>query len=103
VKPAKPFDLDAVEAEAAGEPFDFAYKGHTYTLPHLHDMDRKVLLAADQGERAAMDELFRSGLGDDYEQFDTQAMKLRTLNALFEKWLRHCGLEPGELQASTRS
>lgn len=106
VKPAKvskPFDLDAVEAEAAGEPFVFTYRGHEYSLPHVQDVDRKVLLAADQGEIAAMNELFRAGLDIDYEQFNAQPMKVRSLDALFKAWLKHCGLEPGELVASTRS
>lgn len=106
IKPAaakKPFDLDAVEAEEAGEPFPFTFGGHEYVLPHVQDMDRKVLVAADQGEKAAMDELFRTGLGADYELFNEQPMKLRTLEALFRNWLEHCGLEPGELQASTSS
>lgn len=106
IKPAKaskPFDLDAVEAEEAGEPFPFDFGGRTYTLPHVQDVDRKVLLSADQGEQAAMVELFRSGLGADYEEFDRQPMKLRSLDALFRAWLAHCGLEPGELVASTRS
>jgi hypothetical protein len=102
-KPKAAFDLDAVEAEEAGEPFPFKFGGHEYVLPHVQDMDRKVLVAADQGEKAAMDELFRTGLGDDYELFNEQPMKLRTLEALFKNWLKHCGLEPGELQASTSS
>jgi len=107
VRPApngsKPFDLDAVEAEAAGEPFEFTFGGHTYTLPHVQDVDRKVVLTADQGDIAAMISLFQLGLGDDYERFNAQPMKLRTLEALFKAWLKHCGLEPGELLASTRS
>jgi hypothetical protein len=106
IKPAvakKPFDLDAVEAEALGEPFPFTFGGREYVLPHVQDMDRKVLLAADQGEQAAMEELFRTGLGADFEEFDRQPMKLRTLEALFRNWLEHCGLEPGELRASTSS
>jgi hypothetical protein len=98
-----PFDLDAVEAEAAGEPFEFTFGGHTYTLPHVQDVDRKVVLTADQGDVAAMISLFQLGLGDDYERFNAQPMKLRTLEALFKAWLKHCGLEPGELLASTRS
>lgn len=100
---SKPFDLDAVEAEVAGEPFSFDFGGHTYALPHVQDVDRKVLLGADQGDVAAMNSLFEIGLGDDYEQFNAQPMKLRTLEALFKAWLAHCGLEPGELVASTRS
>lgn len=106
VKPAKPtkaFDLDAVEAEAAGEPFEFMFGGRTYTLPHLHDIDRSLLNAADQGDVAAMQEAFRSGLGDDYEEFNAKPMKLRSLNALFAAWVEHSGLKPGESQASTRS
>lgn len=99
----KPFDLDAVEAEEAGEPFPFTFGGREYVLPHVQDMDRKVLVAADQGEKQAMDELFRTGLGADYELFNEQPMKLRTLEALFRNWLEHCGLEPGELRASTSS
>lgn len=106
VKPAKvtkPFDLDAVEAEAAGEPFEFTFGGRTYALPHVKDVDRKILLAAEQGEKAAMDALLQLGLGDEYEEFNAQPMKLRSVEALFLAWLEHCGLEPGELGASTRS
>lgn len=102
-KPAKVFDLDAVEAEAAGEPFSFVFGGRTYTLPHLHDIDRKLLNTADQGDIAAMREAFKTGLGDDYEEFEAQPMKLRSLEALFRAWTEHSGLQPGESQASTRS
>jgi hypothetical protein len=103
VKSAKAFDLDAVEAEAAGERFEFVFGGRTYSLPHLQDIDRSLLNAADQGDVAAMQEAFRSGLGDDYDEFNTQPMKLRSLNALFQAWTEHSGLQPGESQASTRS
>lgn len=99
----KPFDLDAVEAEASGEPFEFTFGGRTYTLPHLKDIDRRVLDAADQGDIAAMKEAFRTGLGDDFEEFDAQPMKLGTLDALFRAWTEHSGLQPGESRASTRS
>lgn len=100
---SKPFDLDAVEAEALGEPFEFTFGGCTYSLPHVQDLDRKILVGADQGDVAAMNSLFEVGLGNDYEQFNAQPMKLRSLEALFKAWLAHCGLEPGELGASTRS
>ncbi|MFI6496914.1 hypothetical protein [Nonomuraea typhae] len=99
----KPFDLDAVEAEAVGDPFAFDFGGYTYTLPHVQDVDRKVLLGADRGDVGMMNTLFELGLGDDYERFNAQPMKLRSLEALFKAWLKHCGLEPGELLASTRS
>jgi hypothetical protein len=97
------FDLDAVEAEVAGDPFEFTFGGRPYSLPHLQDVDRTVLNAADQGDLEAMKAAFRSGLGDDFDEFDAQPMKLRSLNALFEAWLEHSGLKPGESQASTRS
>lgn len=100
---SKPFDLDAVEAEALGDPFEFTFGGHTYTLPHVQDVDRKILIGADEGDVAAMNALFEVGLGDDYERFNAQPMKLRSLEALFKAWLAHCGLEPGESLASTRS
>lgn len=101
--PAKAFDLDAVEAESAGEPFPFTFGGKEYTLPHVQDVDRKVLVSADHGDVGAMNALFEVGLGDDYDRFNAEPMKIRSLNALFEAWLKHCGLEPGELGASTRS
>ena len=95
-KPTTAFDLDAVEAEAAGERFEFVFGGRTYSLPHLHDIDRSLLNAADQGDVAAMLEAFRSGLGDDYDEFNRAPMKLRSLNALFAAWTEHSGLKPGE-------
>lgn len=101
--PGKAFDLDAVEAESAGAPFPFTFGGKEYTLPHVQDVDRRVLLGADRGDIGAMNALFEAGLGDDFEAFDAEPMKLRSLNALFEAWLKHCGLEPGELRASTSS
>lgn len=102
--PAKqPFNLDAVEAESAGEPFEFTFAGRTWTLPHLKDIDRRFLNAADQGDVAAMREAFKVGLGDDYEDFEAQPMKIRSLDALFRQWTEHSGLKPGESPASTRS
>jgi hypothetical protein len=97
------FDLDAVEAEAAFEPFRFRLGGRAFTLPHLRMLDRRVVAAADQGDFAAMDAAFRQGLGEDYEAFNQLPLSLHALDALFRGWLEHSGLAPGESPASPRS
>lgn len=97
-------DLDALEAEATGEPFTFRLAGEEFTLPPLTTLDRKefrTLLKAFQGEDvdAGLAPLF----GDQWERFDQQPMSVNQLNKLLEGYLAQQGLDAGESSASTSS
>ena len=97
------FDLDVIEREARREPFPFRLKGRVFTLPHMRGLDRKVLAAVDEGDAAAMTAALQEGLGNRYTEFDGLPLSIDGTKQLFEAWMAHSGLAPGESQASTGS
>ena len=102
-QPGPVFDLDAVEREARREPFVFRLKGRTFTLPHMADLDHKVLLAVDEGDAAAMTAALQAGLAGRYAEFSQLPLSLSGVKTLIEAWMRHSGLAVGESPASTGS
>lgn len=97
-------DLDALEAEATGEPFKFRLAGEEFTLPPLTGLDRKtfkVLVKAFQGED--VDGGLAPLFGDQWERFDALPMSIAQLNRLLEAYLKQQGLALGESSASTSS
>lgn len=96
----KPFDLDALAAEAAGEPFRFTYGGREWVIPRVDEVDKRII-DADPENWAR--EAFRLAFGDQWAEFNDVPMSLRTLNALLEEWARYSGLNLGEAAASSRS
>jgi len=99
----KPFDLDAIEAEAEGRRFEFNYHGRTWSLPPLDAVDKSLISSPTAAPDQLALEAFRQALGDQWEDFDAVPMSLRSLNALLEEWSRFSGVELGEGLASTRS
>lgn len=95
------FDLDAIEAEANGEPFTFVLQGEVFTMLAPEDADWQVMTDTDRPDwtRAFMQEL----LADDYERFAKHTVPIRKLNALIEACTQHYGVTPGESKASARS
>lgn len=109
------FDLDAYAAEARRAPFTFRYGGRSWELAHMADVDWRVIERADQGEISAIREALHAGFGCVHEgdtaavhtdqalAFDRLPQPLRIMNRLFDQWLKHAGLEPGESPASPDS
>lgn len=95
------FDLDAVEHEATGEPFEFRFGGEDYMLPPSVDM----LAVAALQNRDLYGGLARL-LGP--EQLERMAASSATfdepkLRALMDAYGKHLGISLGESEASTGS
>lgn len=104
-KPAddQPFDfnLDAVRAEVDLAPFRVHFDNRRWEFAHLQDLDIWDLVeAADGGDMSAVTGAFRLALGDQYEDFRKVRLPQYKMMPLFKAWQRHCGMEPGESQAS---
>lgn len=95
------FDLDAVEVEAeSADPFRFRWRGEVYEMPLAAALDFTDQLAL---ETASETESMRLILGDDqFDRLTTDPMSTGRMNVLLTQWLRHQGLKPGELPASSR-
>lgn len=99
----KPFDLDALAAEAAGRPFCFTYDGRDWEIPRLEDLDKRLLDRLIDEPEAFTREAFRMAFGERWEEFDALPMTLRTLNSLLEAWSAASGIDLGEGVASASS
>lgn len=97
------FDLDALVAEAARDPFRFRLGGKTWTLPQYGSLDWKVLEYGDSNELTFSREALRIGLGDQWETFSEIPLGLNAVGELFERWVKHSGVRPGESAASSDS
>lgn len=100
---SEPFDfnLDAVKAEVDLAPFRIHWGGRRFEMQHLEALDIWGLLeAAEGGDSAAMVGAFREALGDQWEDFRKIKLPQYKLKALFTAYREHCGLEPGESDAS---
>jgi hypothetical protein len=104
-KPAddQPFDfnLDAVRSEVDLAPFRVNFNGRRWEFAHIESLDIWDLVdAAEGGEIKAMTGVFRISLGDDWEDFRKVKLPQFKMKALFTAYRKHCGLEPGESEAS---
>lgn len=100
---AAALDLDAFERDHRHEPFYFRLGGRWFQLPHMRDVDRKVLRDA-VGDTDAAENAIRRALGEqDYKQFDAIPLSTGGYDELFRQWLEHSGMKPGESEASTGS
>ncbi|WP_432091832.1 hypothetical protein [Streptomyces sp. NRRL F-5630] len=104
-KPAddEPFDfnLDAVKAESDLTPFRVHFDGRRWEFAHLEGLDIwDVVEAADGGDLQAVLGALRLALGDQYTEFRKIRLPQYKVMALFRAYQRHCGMEPGESEAS---
>lgn len=104
-KPAdnQPFDfnLDTVEAEVELIPFRVHHGGRRFEFAHLQGLDVWDLVgAAETGDMGATLGLFRVALGDSFDDFRKIKLAQYKMQKLFAAYQQHCGLEPGESEAS---
>lgn len=96
----EPFDLNAVIAEAAGEPFTFKLGDETYELPASPDMQLLAILAGGK-----LDEMLPALFGAaQYARFVESGAKLpaAAFDALLSKYMEHAGVDVGEASGSSR-
>lgn len=96
-------DLDAVQAEGAGDPYTVRLGGQVYELPSLEDLDWALIEAADTGDTKAIRVCIKAALGDDADAFLENRLTIRGLTQFFTGWLQHSGLAPGESDGSSTS
>lgn len=105
------FNLDVLEKEAAKHDYHFVLGGREWTMTPMGRLDKKAMkrlakLAA--GEEVDgieyMDEVFKVAMGaDQFAEFDELPLSMDGLQALFEDYQDHSGIEVPESSASTDS
>lgn len=108
---SEPFDLDALEKEAADKNYRFTLAGHEFVMPALGRLDRKAVkklgklaAAGELDNLEFIDETLRLAMGDEeFAVFDELPLSQAGVQALFEDWSDHSGVEAGESSASTDS
>ncbi|MGW8975133.1 hypothetical protein [Streptomyces platensis] len=99
------FDLDVWVKEARCEPFRFTLSGQLFTMPAAGELDKSVLTSVNLESPSARDieTLLKSGLGDQWGQFDEIPVPLAALGELFRQWQKHEGAPLGESSALSDS
>lgn len=95
------FNLDAVKSEVELTPFRVHFDGRRWEFAHIEGLDIWDLVeAAEGGEVKAMVGVFRISLGEQWEDFRKVKLPQFKMKALFTEYRKHCGMEPGESEAS---
>lgn len=88
------FDLDALAAEATGEPFRFRFGGEDYELPPTIDI--RAVAHAQEGRLSSALRLMMTGDQWDRLERSTGRFDLPALRALFKAYGDHSGAQLGE-------
>lgn len=102
----KPFDfnLDAFKAETELLPFRFHWNSKRWTMEHVEALDSWDLIAASSTrELDILIKVFEAALGDQYEEFRKIRLPQFKVKGLFDAYMSHCGVDPGESLGSTDS
>ena len=100
------FSLDAFDAEEELRPFRFMHGGRRWEFQHLQMLDVwELAKEAEGGDAGEVIQMFTVALGDKdkVDEFRKIPLPGKKMNALYEAWLEHCGVEPGESDGSTDS
>lgn len=98
------FNLDAYKAEVDLAPFVFKWGEKRFTMQHVETLDSWGLISASSTkEFEVIVQVFELALGDQFEQFKGLKLPQYKLKGLFEAYMKHCNVDPGELQGSTGS
>lgn len=103
------FNLNTVEAESDLAPFVFlwaskANPNRRFSMAHMEALDVWPLMAAAEGgDAGAMAGIFRTALGEDWDEFRKTPLPQYKMKALFDAYRKHSGVGPGESQASSDS
>lgn len=98
------FNLDAVEAEVELRPFRVHFGGRRWEFAHMQELNAwDVIEAAEGGDIRAVIGSMELALGDQWPEFRKVRLPQYKLMPLFEAWQTHCGLKPGESEASAGS
>ena len=101
--PVVHFDLDALEAEATGEPFTFRLGGEMFQLAPPETADWQVVDAMAEnnaGLRAYVADLMSP---EEYQRFSSHKLSSKNLTALLAAANQHYGTSAGKSRPSARS
>jgi hypothetical protein len=100
-------DLDVAYKEIAREPYRFRWAGRDWTLPHMGELDYRIQAEIESTTEFTLDKidtLFRRMFGPEQaDAFNETTVTGPFLAMLFDRWLTHSGVTPGEPEASTPS
>nr|WP_221374407.1 hypothetical protein [Actinoplanes polyasparticus] len=100
-------DLDAAYAELRREPYTFQWAGQQFTLPHINDLDFRILAeieTLDTADVAKVLDLFNRMFGPEQAaRWSEVSVPTPVLFMLFERWIAHGGGQLGEDSASSGS
>ena len=103
----KPFDfnLDAYQAEVDLASFVFRWNGTRFTMVHVETLDAWGLIStSSEKELDVLIQIFELAMGEEqYHKFREIALPQYKLKGLFDAYMKHCNVDPGELAASTSS
>jgi hypothetical protein len=98
------FDLDAAWAEERRDPFRFRWAGVWWTVPHLSEIvDWRQIADADSMDLPAIQKLLRTGMGERAEEWERVTQPVPAMFKLYDQWLAHSGMTPGEALGSDDS
>jgi hypothetical protein len=110
IEPKQVDSLVAAYAEIRREPYVFEWpEGKTWTLPHLGELDYRLLAEVENiGDKASdlpyLESLFARMFGPEQAAAWAEVeVPTSVLFMLFERWVQHSGSKPGESPASKRS
>lgn len=98
------FDLDAAWAEERREPFRFRWAGVRWEVPHLTEIvDWRQVADADSMDLTAIQALLRTGMGERAEEWAAVTQPVPAMFKLYDRWMEHSGMRPGEAPGSDDS
>lgn len=97
------FNLDAYKAETGLEPFRFHWNGKRWTMEHAENLDAWGLIgAAGEEQVEVIVQVLELALGEQqYADFKNSKLPQYKLKGLFDAYMKHCNVDPGESSGST--
>lgn len=108
----KPFNLAEIVEDGDKHAYQFELPaGRIWTMTAMSRLSKKKMrriAKLGDGEDADnfdyMDEMLKAGMGEEqFAEFDELDLPMDAMEALFEDWSDHSGIEPGESSASADS
>lgn len=100
-------DIDAAHAEVRKPPYGFLWEGQKWVLPHIGSLDWRIQQKIEDADGLGMQDLydlFAEMFGPvQAPRWQGTVQPTDKLPLLFERWLKHCQVEPGEDEASNTS
>lgn len=101
------FDADAYFAETKAEPYPFHWAGQRWELTNVYDLDDSILdlLGADELTTDEIKTVVVAAFGEQQWTALTTKKRLpiKVEVELFNRWMRSCGVNPGEAERSADS